>query len=268
MPQKRPAVQRRRRARTATRGKGRRGPPPASSLPILCVRAVVSVARAIHADTPVLRLLAVAPSCRRTPGMDRARPLNPGAGRAGLDRVSAGAIPGGDPLDFGVVGHRGRAGPAPPAVLDPAKWQLWLVGDGLVVDVHGAGVDAAGEREAALVVAGDEPGAESVPGGVRDRHRLIGVVHRLGDKYRAEGLLRMDAGAGRDADQDRGTVARPVGVPAREHLGAGGHGLLDFPGYPVTRAGVISGPIPVPAAAGSPTVSDPARATSRSIKVS
>jgi hypothetical protein len=91
------------------------------------------------------------------------------SGPGWLDRVGASAIPGGDPLDFGEVRHRGRAGPAPPAVLDPAERQLWLVSDGLVVDVHDAGVDAPGEGEAALVVAGDEPGAESVPGGIRDR---------------------------------------------------------------------------------------------------
>ena len=76
------------------------------------------------------------------------------SGPVRLDRVGAGAIPGGDPLDFGEVRHRGRTGPAPPAVLDPAERQLWLVSDGLVVDVHDAGVDAPGERAPALTATG------------------------------------------------------------------------------------------------------------------
>src|SRR5579862_8644803 len=111
-----------------------------------------------------------------------------------LDREVAGAVPGGDPLDFGEVGHRLGSGPSPPAVLDPAERQLWLVSDRLVVDVHDPGVDAPGEREAALVVTGDEPGAQPVPGGVRDFYGLLGAVHGLRDEHRAEGFLRVNAG--------------------------------------------------------------------------
>ena len=59
-----------------------------------------------------------------------------------LDREVTRAVPGGDPLDFGEVGHRLRTGPSPATVLGPAERQLRLGGDGLIVDVHSLGIDA------------------------------------------------------------------------------------------------------------------------------
>jgi hypothetical protein len=73
--------------------------------------------------------------------------------------------------------------------------------------VHDAGFDPSRERESALVVAGDEPGAEAVPGRVRDRHRLVGVRDRLRDEHRAERLLGVDARARRHVGEDRRPVA-------------------------------------------------------------
>jgi hypothetical protein len=97
------------------------------------------------------------------------------------------------------------------------------------------GVDAPGEREPALVVARDDPGGQPVAGGVGDRHRLVGVLDRLGDEHRAEGLLGVDARPGRDVGQDGGAVARPVARAPGEEPGARRDGVIDIAGDPGQR---------------------------------
>src|SRR3954454_15951539 len=69
----------------------------------------------------------------------------------------------GDPAQLGELVHRRLAAEAPPArVLDAAERHLRLVADGLVVDVDDAGVDPLRECEAAVDVARDDAGAETV----------------------------------------------------------------------------------------------------------
>src|SRR5581483_1171 len=80
----------------------------------------------------------------------------------------------GDPAQLGELVHdREPAEAAEAGVLDAAERHLRLVRDRLVVDVDDPRVDLLRQRKAALAVARDDPGAQSVARAVRLRHRVL-----------------------------------------------------------------------------------------------
>ena len=96
----------------------------------------------------------------------------------------------GDPTELReLVDHRLAAEAPPAGLLDAAERHLRLVADRLVVDVHDPGLELLREREAAVGVRGEDPGAQAVGRCVRAPDRLVGVVDDLDREHRAEGLV-------------------------------------------------------------------------------
>src|SRR5450631_3284989 len=94
-----------------------------------------------------------------------------------------------DPPELRELVERERATEASPtAVLDTAERHLRLVMDGLVVDVHDAGIDPVRHRHAAVCVAREDACGQPIAGRVGARQSGVGAVDDLDCEHRSEGL--------------------------------------------------------------------------------
>ena len=164
----------------------------------------------------------------------------------------------GDPAELGeLVDHRLAAEPPPARVLDAAERHLRLVADGLVVDVDDPGLELLREREAAVGVRRDDPGAEAVARRVRARDRLVGAVDDLDREHRAERLVLREVGVLRDVGDQRRLEARARRprrrrAPWRPSATASCDALLH---RSASAPSLISGPMIVSCSFGSPALS-------------
>jgi hypothetical protein len=102
----------------------------------------------------------------------------------------------------------------------------------LVVDVHDARVEPAGQGDTPVVVGGDDPG-RAVAGVVGPADGLVGVVDRGHGGHGAEGLLPGQLGVVGDVGQQGGGDDVALAVAAGQDPGALLDGPRDAAAHPV-----------------------------------
>ena len=75
-----------------------------------------------------------------------------------------------------LIQRRAAAEPAAAAVLDAAERHLRLVVHRLIIDMHNPGLNALGDCQALIEVAGDDARGKAVPRVIRHANRLLDII--------------------------------------------------------------------------------------------